>query len=252
MMIAVIVGTAGSGKTYLTGALSEYIADQGGDVLQMNLDPGVFEDTLPYEPDINVRDYIKTEEIAQSYNLGPNGALVTSVDLIANHLGDLKREIRNLAPEYLLVDTVGQMELFAFRPTGVQIIEELFNLPDVRLSLVYLFDPYLCTVSPNSMLSAILLSLSVFWRFNKPIVNVLSKADLYPADKVDKALSFMKEPTRLWEERAIFEVQHPADMLDVLNVDNELFKKDLVPVSAVEGDGLMELFALLKDVWGTV
>ncbi|NIQ06440.1 MAG: GTPase, partial [Candidatus Korarchaeota archaeon] len=49
MMIAVIVGTAGSGKTYLTGALSEYIADQGGDVLQFNLDPGVYEATLPYE-----------------------------------------------------------------------------------------------------------------------------------------------------------------------------------------------------------
>lgn len=249
-MVAVILGTAGSGKTYLTGALTNYIRDKEMDVLQMNLDPGVKESTLPYEPDINVRKYVKTEEVIENYKLGPNGALVTSVDLIANHLGKLKREIKNLAPEYLIVDTVGQMELFAFRPTGARIIEELFNIPDVRLTLVYLFDPYLCTTSPNSMISAILLSLSVYWRFNKPMVNVLSKADLYSDEKIEKTLSFMEEPTRVWNEREMFDIKRPADMLDMVQIDDEIFQRELVPVSAMKGEGLMELFALLKDVWG--
>lgn len=250
MNIAVILGTAGSGKSYLTGALSNYIQDRGEDVLQMNLDPGVKESTLPYEPDINVRKYVKTEEVIESYQLGPNGALVTSVDLIANHLGKLKSQIKNLAPDYLIVDTVGQMELFAFRPTGSRIIEELFNISDVRLSLIYLFDPYLCTTSPNSMISAILLSLSVFWRFNKPMVNILSKADLYSDEKIKKTLSFMKEPTRIWDEREMFDIQRPADMIDMVRVDDELFQKELIPVSSMKGEGLMELFALLKDIWG--
>lgn len=250
MNIAIIIGTAGSGKTYLTAALSDYIGDKGEDVLQMNLDPGVRK--LPYEPEINVRNFVKTEEVAENYNLGPNGAIVTSFDLIANHVGDLKRRVRNLNPESLIVDTVGQMELFAYRPSGVQIVEELFNIPDCRVSLVYLFDPYLCTSTPDSMLSAILLSLSVFWRFSKPMINILSKSDLYSEEKIQKALTYMKDPSRLWEDREIFEITRPADMLDVVRIDNELFKKDLVPVSAVKGDGLMELYALLKDTWGTV
>lgn len=250
--VALIIGTAGAGKTYLTGALADYIGDKGEDVLTMNLDPGVRESTLPFSFDINVREYVKTEEVTESYELGPNSSLVTSFDLVANYVQELKRKIRNLAPDYLIVDTVGQMELFAYRPTGTQIIEQLFNISGVRLSLVYLFDPYLCTSTPNSMLSAILLSLSVFWRFNKPMINILSKKDLYSEEKINKALSYMQEPSKLWNEKELFDVQSPADMLDVLNIENEIFRKDLVPVSAVEGDGLMELFALLKDVWGIV
>ena len=81
MFILFIIGTAGSGKSLLTASFTKWLKMDGQDVVTVNLDPGVL--TLPYTPDVDVRNYVRVEEIMEKYMLGPNGALVMAADLIA-------------------------------------------------------------------------------------------------------------------------------------------------------------------------
>jgi len=47
----------------------------------INLDPAV--SSVPYSPNIDIRDSVKYKEVMKSYNLGPNGAILTSLNLFA-------------------------------------------------------------------------------------------------------------------------------------------------------------------------
>jgi GTPase SAR1 family protein len=54
----------------------------------------------------------------EEYGLGPNGALIMAADLIADQVEKISKEIEELQSDIVLVDTSGQMELFAFRASG--------------------------------------------------------------------------------------------------------------------------------------
>lgn len=47
----------------------------------INLDPAVFE--LPYPANIDIRDSVKYKEVMKQYQLGPNGGIITSLNLFA-------------------------------------------------------------------------------------------------------------------------------------------------------------------------
>lgn len=81
-----ILGTAGSGKSMLTSRLLEYYSSRSANAIAVNLDPGVIE--LPYEPDVDVRDYVDIYAIMDKYKLGPNGALIMASDMIATVLNE--------------------------------------------------------------------------------------------------------------------------------------------------------------------
>jgi GTPase SAR1 family protein len=134
MFLAFIVGSAGSGKSMLTSALAEYLLEKEQDVCTVNLDPGVL--NLPYNPDVDVRAYISVEDIQEEYGLGPNGALIMASDLIANYIEDLREEIEDTGAEYIVVDTPGQLELFAFRASGPFIVREISRNPKAIVSLL--------------------------------------------------------------------------------------------------------------------
>jgi len=145
VFLAFLIGTAGSGKSLLTASFTNWLKTQKQNVITVNLDPGVF--TLPYTPDIDVRDSISVEGIMEKYRLGPDGALVMAADLIAEESERLGTEIESYRPDFVVVDTPGQMEIFAFRASGPYIAKELTREPK---ALVYLFDsvfssdPQLC------------------------------------------------------------------------------------------------------------
>ena len=72
--MAFIIGTAGSGKSFLTSALADRMRKEKQKVVTLNLDPGVV--SLPYSPEIDIRDYITIDTVMKEYQLGPNGALI--------------------------------------------------------------------------------------------------------------------------------------------------------------------------------
>jgi GTPase SAR1 family protein len=115
-----IAFTAGSGKSLLTASFSNWLKIAKQNIITINLDPGV--STLPYTPDIDIRDYIKIEQLMKQYGLGPNGAVIMAADLIAEETERITEEISTFTPDIVLIDTPGQMELFAFRASGLYCI----------------------------------------------------------------------------------------------------------------------------------
>lgn len=179
-----MVGTAGSGKSYISASLKEWLERKGVDVAVLNLDPGAY--VLPYEPDVDVRDYVNIEELMEKFQLGPNGALVVASDLIADQIERINDEVAEVNPDYLLVDTPGQMELFAFRASGPAIAQ---NLEAERKAVLYLFDAPYCA-RPFNYVSNLFLAVAVYVQFQLPQINVLSKMDLLPREKLLEILKW--------------------------------------------------------------
>jgi len=153
----------------------------------MNLDPGV--KTTPYTPDIDIRDYIILEEVMEKYELGPNGGMILASDLMVNYLDDLKDEIDEYNPDWIIVDTAGQLELFAFRETG-PLIASALGFGDIQRSVCFLFDSNF-VLRPNGFISTLLLAASVQFRFrNISQINILSKVDLIDEDQIEMIVNW--------------------------------------------------------------
>jgi GTPase SAR1 family protein len=50
----------------------------------INLDPAVLE--VPFDSNIDIRDSVNYEEVMKQYNLGPNGGILTSLNLFATKI----------------------------------------------------------------------------------------------------------------------------------------------------------------------
>ncbi len=173
MFFTFIVGTAGSGKSLLTSSLEKWLVGSDLSVTVVNLDPGV--DSPPYTSDVDIREYVNYGEVMSSFGLGPNGALVASLDMAISHVNDLRDEIIDTDRDYVLVDCPGQMELFAYRNSGPLMVSSLKG-DDPALSL-YLLDSNIAR-TPTGYLSSTLLGISISIRFGLPQLNVLSKPDI--------------------------------------------------------------------------
>jgi GTPase SAR1 family protein len=240
-----IIGTAGSGKSQLTSSLVERMREEKQKVAVLNLDPGVA--TLPYSPEIDVRDYITIETVMEEYGLGPNGALLMAADLIAGEIERLKREIENLEPDVLIVDTPGQMELFAFRVSGPYIAQAISDEPK---AIVYLFDSVFSS-NPLNYVSNMLLSAAVYTRFLLPQLHVLSKCDLLPESDLESVLEWSESSEAL--ELAINEKLEGTKRLLSQRMTEVIHELDLsfplIPTSAKTNEGLIELNAALERVF---
>ena len=231
-----VTGTAGSGKTLLTTALKRWYGNRGEEAIAVNLDPGVV--TLPYEPDVDVRLTVNLQDVMEDYGLGPNGALILAADLVATKLGGIQEEIDSFSAEYVIVDTPGQTELFAFRESGEYIVKEL--KADSK-TLLFLLDPLLAT-TPVNFLSLALLSASVGLRMSVPKISVLTKKDI--------AREGVKRITEWSRDAKVFE-DALADTKDSdqYSLSSELFRSlrrlafgaDLYPVSSVTLEGFIAL-----------
>ncbi len=244
MFIAFIIGTAGSGKSLLTAAYSEWLKMQKQDVVTVNLDPGVLE--LPYSPDVDVRDYIDVVSLMDEYKLGPNAALIMAADLIAEEISKIAAEIEALNPDIVLVDTPGQMELFAFRASGPYIVSEMTNEPK---AIIYLFDSVFC-MNPLNYISNLFLSAAVYNRFLIPQIHVLSKCDLLDSENVNRIVDWSAKPKML--EDAIEEKLSGTKRILSREIMKAIYNLGmrflLIPVSAKTNEGMINLNAALERV----
>jgi GTPase SAR1 family protein len=194
MFFIFLVGTAGSGKSLLTSSLEKWLVEAEASVTVVNLDPGV--EDPPYTSDVDVREYVNYGEVMHQFGLGPNGALVASLDMAIGHVDDLRNEIFELERDYVLVDCPGQMELFAYRNSGPLIVSSLMG-QDPAVSL-YLLDSNIAR-TPVGYLSSMLLGVSISIRFGLPQIGVLSKPDILMEEQIEEILSWSTESYLLEE-----------------------------------------------------
>ena len=236
-----ITGTAGSGKSLLTSKINEYYTRNGAFSTILNLDPGV--ETLPYSCDIDVRDYVDIVSIMKQYELGPNGALIMANDLIASKIDTIQDEIEKINPDYLLIDTPGQIELFAYRTSGQFLVQNL-NL-DEKMN-IFIFDGSLVT-TPVNFVSIALLATSIKLRLNLPTINVLTKTDLI-GNKLKEILKWSTNLSAL--ENAISQEADgeaytlTTSILRGLNLGG--FAQGLIPLSNATGEGMVNLESALS------
>jgi GTPase SAR1 family protein len=242
--LAFIIGTAGSGKSLFTAAFSDWLKMSKQDVAVVNLDPGALK--LPYQPDVDVRNYVDVGDLMEKYNLGPNGALIMAADLIADEIENLTRDIDEAHADIVLVDTPGQMELFAFRASGPYIVDELTKEPK---ALIYLFDAVF-SINPLNYVSNMFLSAAVYNRFFQPQLHVLSKTDLIPKKDVQAIATWSANSHAL--EDAIEEKLEGTKRLFSRSMMQAIDKLDLkfllMPVSSKTNEGMVNINTMLERI----
>lgn len=77
----IVLGMAGSGKTTLMQRINAYFHAKKQIPYLMNLDPAVTK--VFYPPNIDIRDTVKYKNVMKEYGLGPNGAIMTSLNLFS-------------------------------------------------------------------------------------------------------------------------------------------------------------------------
>ena len=241
MKVIFVTGTAGAGKSLLTSKIKEYYTKNATFPATLNLDPGV--GSLPYSPDIDVRDYVDVNTLMEEYELGSNGSLIMANDLIATKIDEIQKEADTINPDYLLVDTPGQMELFAYRQSGPFFVNEFQAEEKMNL---FLYDGTMIS-SASNFVSLTLLSTSIRLRLGLPTVNVITKTDLIQ-ERLEKVLSWSGTDSELETDLAselngeTFALV--SDMLTSLNKND--FQQDLIPISNATGDGMVSLESALS------
>lgn len=187
------IGTAGSGKSTLTASMQQWCKDRGLDAIIVNLDPGA--ENLPYEPDVDIRDWISLREVMDSNKLGPNGAQIACADMIALNTGEVKEAINSFKADYTLIDTPGQLELFVFREAGKYTVK--FLSPEKSI-ICYLLDPMLAKTA-SGFVTQLLLAIATNFRLNQSQINVLSKADLLSKKELSLIQRWSGDPEEIYE-----------------------------------------------------
>jgi GTPase SAR1 family protein len=224
-----------------TAAFSEWLKMSKQDVAVVNLDPGVLK--LPYSPDVDVRNYVDVGNLMEKYGLGPNGALIMAADLIADEIDNLTGDIEAANADVVLVDTPGQMELFAFGP---YILNELTK---ENKAIVYMFDAVF-SINPLNYVSNMFLSAAVYNRFFQPQIHLLSKCDLLPEEEIKTITDWATNPKVL--EDSIDQKLKGTKRLfstNMMRAINQLgIKSLLIPVSAKTNQGLINFNTTLERI----
>jgi GTPase SAR1 family protein len=240
-----IVGTAGSGKTTLTAAYSEWLRTLGLDSIKVNMDPGA--EDLPYRPEVDIREYISLPAIMEEHGLGPNGAQIAAADMISLHLKDIKHILSSFRTPYILVDTPGQIELFAFRKASTLMMNTLD--PD-RSVIAFTLDPILCKL-PSGLVSCVLLSTTVQFRMGVPTINLLTKCDLLSEVEMENIRAWTADPITL--EGAIYEERSTAQSQVNLEIAKGLTNlgilANIIPVSSTTRFGMEDLYNFIQQLF---
>lgn len=77
----------GSGKTTFLHRLVCHTMASNIRGYVLNLDPAVL--TLPFGANIDIRDTVRYKEVMKQYNLGPNGGILTSLNLFATKFDEV-------------------------------------------------------------------------------------------------------------------------------------------------------------------
>lgn len=177
----------------------------------INLDPAA--KYIPFSSSIDIRDTVDYLEVMRQHKLGPNGAILTCLNLFATKFdqvmgilekrafgggtgddgdgeeasGDEKPKededtasnntaTSNPSLDYILIDTPGQIEAFTWSASGSIVTSALATtFPTI---LAFVIDTPRCAASVHTFMSNMLYACSMLYRAKLPMVVVLNKTDV--------------------------------------------------------------------------
>ena len=195
---------------------------------------------VPYGANIDIRDTVNYKNVMEQYNLGPNGGIMTSLNLFATRFDQvlaLCEKPRTPALQYILADTPGQIEIFTWSASG-NIIAEAFaaSFPTV---IAFVIDTHACT-NPRVFMTNMLQAVSILYKYQLPLLVVFNKVDV--ADH-RFALRWMEDFDE-YSEALDADSCYAATLSRSMSLVLEEFYKNLktVGVSALTGQGIDDFF----------
>jgi GTPase SAR1 family protein len=238
-----VVGLAGSGKSTLTYGLNLHTYENKVPAYYVNLDPATAD--LNFSANVDIRDTVKYDDVMEQFKLGPNGAILTSLNLFATKFHELVGILQNRSDlRFAFFDTPGQIEAFAWSASGGMITQELAAaFPTVILFVV---DVPRCGHTPT-FISTMLYACSILYRSGRPIVLALTKTDVKPADEL---IGWM---TDLEKFEAAVDKEDRGYFGDFNRSTGQIFSEfyeamPVVPISGVSGEGIPKLLEEIERV----
>lgn len=168
----IVLGMAGSGKTTFTRSLIEH-AQAKFNPYVVNLDPACRE--VPYAAHIDIRDTVNYKEVMKQYQLGPNGGIVTALNMFTTKMpkfAELVRRAGERGHKWCIIDTPGQIEVFTWSASGNIITEGLATMfPTI---VVYVMD-VVRSACPTTFMSNMLYACSILYKTRLPFLVALNK-----------------------------------------------------------------------------
>jgi len=163
--------------------------------------------------------------------------------MVSDQTADLSNDIEDFTPDVCIVDTPGQMELFAFRNIGAEIAQ---NLTDVEKGVIYIFDGMQCR-DPLNYVMNMFLATAINTKFFLPQYHLISKIDALDEYQLAEMVSWSEDQFAL--EEAVdarltgLNRTMSQDMMEIINRIGLEFQP--IPVSSVTNDGFSDLYAQL-------
>eukprot|EP00850_Spirogloea_muscicola_P014703 SM000107S14069 [mRNA] locus=s107:347994:350003:+ [translate_table: standard] len=251
-IVVIVIGMAGSGKTTLMQQLNAHLAAVQARKYVINLDPAVL--SLPYPANIDIRDTVRYKDVMREYHLGPNGCILTSLNLFATkfdedsalHLDQIEVvklvERRANELDYVLVDTPGQIEIFTWSASGA-IITEAFasTFPTV---VTYVVDTPRST-SPVTFMSNMLYACGILYKTRLPLLLAFNKTDVA---KHEFAVEWIQD-FEAFQAAIEHDTSYTSQLSRSLCLVLDEFYKNLknVGVSAITGAGMRQFFQAVDE-----
>lgn len=234
-----VLGPPGAGKTTYCSQMSRLLRKLGRKVIIVNLDPA--NESMSYNPDIDIRKLIVLEEVMEQYNLGPNGALLYCMEFLEKNIDWLINQIQGDNSTNFIFDLPGQVELYCHHESLTNIFAKLSSESNLQLCVVHLVDSHHCS-DAGKFIAALMLSLSAMLKIGLPHINLLTKIDLLKKhmDKLQFGIDFYTD---------VLDLNYLIDSLDSDAFTNKYKKLNSAFVSIIEDYSLVsfQLVDMLRE-----
>ncbi|KAJ7583913.1 XPA-binding protein 1 [Mycena floridula] len=244
----ITIGMAGAGKSTFVQRINSYLHSKNppSPPYILNLDPAVT--NVPFEANIDIRDTVNYQEVMKQYNLGPNGGILTALNLFTTKFDQVLGLVEKRADtvDYIILDTPGQIEIFTWSASGAIITDAVASsFPTV---VAYIIDTPR-TTAPATFMSNMLYACSILYKTKLPFILVFNKTDVEPHDF---ALEWMQDFEAFQQALASHAGTRDADgeptymnsLMNSMSLVLDEFYKHLtaVGVSSMTGQGVKEFF----------